>query len=504
MGRVLDSVRKKVTPTPEERKELEKVIDRAVAVTKQAIKPHGLDYTLAGSFIRDTWMPDKKEFEIFIMFPEHTGRSRLEELGLEVGKKIVDQLNGSYVIAYAEHPYVRARAGGFDLDIVPCYKLRSARKIKSAVDRTPFHNQWIAKNLPASLSSEVRLMKRFTKALGVYGSDTRVQGFSGYLCELLVVHYGSFEALARSAAGWDPGRILIDLQNHHKNTNLPEHLKEDLKQKFKNQPLIVIDPVDPRRNVAAAFSLENFARFTLACERFTKRPTEGQFFPVPVKVDHTKLRKALGARGSKFLLIEFQRPGVIDDVLWPQLRRTGKRLKDIMHEYDFLVLDWAVHSEMADIADLATGHGNSKQNRQVKPASQAKKSYIMLEMGVWSLPKIRKVVGPPVLIKQRAAEFKKKYQKLGRVWVDGDRFAAEVSRDFLDARAKLEDSLSDPLKQLKAKGIASHIAESIAGKPGKANTGAGFKILEEEQVLALARKDRPFGLFLKKYLERDG
>lgn len=502
MKRVLDKVRKKVTPTKKEYREMDRMIDRAVAATEEVTKPLGLGHTLAGSFIRNTWMPDKKEFEIFILFPENTSREELEKQGLDVGKQIVDGLKGRYVIAYAEHPYVRARAGGFDIDIVPCYRLKSAKKIKSAVDRTPFHNQWIARNMPRKLSIEVRLLKRFSKTLGVYGSDTRVQGFSGYLCELLIVYYGSFEALAKSAAHWEPGRVFIDLQKHHKNTILPEQLRHELKQKFRNQPLVVIDPVDPARNVAAAFSPEKFARFVLACERFVRQPSFGAFYPVPEKIDTKSLRKAMEQRGTKLLLVQFDRPSVIDDVLWPQLRRTASRLKDIMIEHDFLVLDWGVHSDLADLSQLAESNESKAINN--KKTKRTSRSSILLEMGVWKLPKIRKVTGPPVFIRQRAKEFRKKYERLGKVWVEGDRLATEVRRNYLDARAKLEDTLSNSLKELKAKGIASHIAESIAGsgRKGKARAAGGFKILEEELIIARARRDREFGLFLKKYLER--
>jgi len=62
------------------------------------------------------------------------------------------------VIAYAEHPYVRAQITHkteskpaekivYDVDIVPCYAVKKATEIKSAVDRTPFHNKWLEKNL---------------------------------------------------------------------------------------------------------------------------------------------------------------------------------------------------------------------------------------------------------------------------------------------------------------------------------------------------------------------
>jgi len=481
LKQVLDKARKEVTPTAQEKKAFEKVISKAVAVTMEVIKPPGLGYTLAGSFIRDTWMPDKKEFEIFIMFPENTSREKLEKQGLEVGKQIVDKLNGRYVVAYAEHPYIRATTEGFDIDIVPCYRLKSAKKIKSAVDRTPFHNRWIEKYFPKGLSGEVRLFKQFTKTLGVYGSDTKTQGFAGYLTELLITHYGSFESLAYEASHWQPGRVFIDLQKHHKGGQAK--IPDDLRQRFKGQPLIVIDPVDPNRNVAASFTPENFARFVLACERFVKHPSINAFFPKPEKINISQLFKLIEERGSKFLLIQFQRPDVIDDTLWPQLRRTANRLKDIMHEYDFMVIDWGVHSDLFDVKEAKS-----------KPRHSGN-SYMLLELGVWKLPAIRKIIGPPVFIRQRASEFKKKYQRLGKVWVEGDRLAAEVKREFLDARKKLEDTLSDSEKELKAKGIGSYIAKSIAGR-------RGFKILEETQIIDLAKKDREFGLFLKKHVEK--
>jgi len=340
------------------------------------------------------------------------------------------------------------------------------------VDRTPFHNRWISRNLSKKLSGEVRLLKRFAKALGVYGSDTRVQGFSGYLCELLIVRYGSFEALVREAAGWEPGKVFIDVQNHHKGK-----LPDGLKKKFEGQPMVVIDPVDRNRNVAAAFSPANFARFILACESFMKKPSIGFFFPAPRKADLNKIRKTMLSRGSKFIMVKFQRPDVIDDVLWPQLRRTAKRLKDIMLEYDFLVLDWAVHSDFSGVGEPAKGLS----------------SYIMLELGVWKLPRIRKVTGPPVFIRPRAAEFRKKYQKLGKVWVEDDRLVAEVKREWLDAVEKLRDSLSDPLKDLKAKGIASHVAESVA---------RGFRLVEDDAILRSCSKDSNLALFMSEYLER--
>ncbi len=74
------------------------------------------------------------------------------------------------------------------------------------------------------------------RGCGVYGSELKTQGFSGYLTELLIIHYGSFENTVKEACFWKPGEK-IDLMQHSK-------IKYD-------EPLVMVDPTDPKRNVAA-------------------------------------------------------------------------------------------------------------------------------------------------------------------------------------------------------------------------------------------------------------
>ena len=353
MDSILKKVLKDVTPTEKERKETGLVLEKVLKATEDVTTPRRLSHVLAGSFVRDTWMPDKKEFDLFIMFPESTSREQLEKEGLEIGKGIVKKLKGKHTIAYAEHPYVRARILGYDVDIVPAYGVKSAGNIKSAVDRTPFHNRWLSAYLPGELSKEVRLLKQFCKSLDIYGSDAKTQGFSGYLCELFIVHYNSFRSFLKVAEKWEAGEVFIDHMKHHKGQ---EDIKE-MRGRFRDQPLIVIDPVDPKRNVAAVISPENFTALVKACREFLKRPSLAYFFRPETRPSIKKLSKIMKERKTRLLLVSFKRPGVIDDVLWPQLRRTGRRLSDILEEYEFRVIGWSVF-------------GNGK-------------SFILLELGVW-------------------------------------------------------------------------------------------------------------------------
>ncbi|MBS7613865.1 hypothetical protein KEJ48_06465, partial [Candidatus Bathyarchaeota archaeon] len=41
---------------------------------------------------------------------------------------------------------------------------------------------------------------KFAKGIGVYGADIKTGGFSGYLCELLIVSYGDFIKTVESAS----------------------------------------------------------------------------------------------------------------------------------------------------------------------------------------------------------------------------------------------------------------------------------------------------------------
>lgn len=456
----LESVLKKVTPTDSEQKQTEAIIDTVLSAAGKIIKPYGISLTIAGSYVRDTWLPNKREFDLFLLFPEWYSREDLEKKGLSIGRRIVSRLKGKYTIAYAEHPYVRATIEGFDVDIVPCFKVESAAKIRSAVDRTPFHNEWLGKNMKKSQAPQVRLFKQFCKGQGIYGSDTKTQGFSGYLCELLIVHFGDFRKLLRNVSQWKPG-VFIDLEDHSD--------QEEAMKRFKKDPLVVIDPVDPKRNVAAALSAKNFTMLTDSSRKFLRDPSWKFFFKTPPRFSMRELGSLMKKRETKLLTVGFTRPDIIDDTLWPQLRKAGKRIHDTLQDYDFEVMDWDVFAD-------------------------EKKCYILFEMSVWKLPKVRKIRGPDIFSEKRVKEFKNKYQKLGRVWVDGEYWFAEVKREFMDTENKIAEFLRGKKAALREKGIPSYIAQSVS---------RNFAILKETEIQKIVKANTEFAGFLRDYFQRE-
>src|SRR5659263_142353 len=189
----------------------------------------------------------------------------------------------SFEERYAEHPYIHAVLDGFEVDLVPAFKVERGADIRSAVDRTPFHNSYVSSRIQGS-EDEILLLKQFQKGLGVYGSELNTRGFSGFLAELLVIQYGLFENVLKAACNWKAG-IIIDIEKHG--------------TLIHRDPLIMIDPTDPERNVAAALSLDNMCVFIdKACE-FLEKPDEKYFkVQIPSPLDDDEFRKIIDERES--------------------------------------------------------------------------------------------------------------------------------------------------------------------------------------------------------------
>jgi tRNA nucleotidyltransferase (CCA-adding enzyme) len=270
---------------------------------------------------------------------------------------------------YAEHPYVNANIEGLDVDLVPCYRVASATGIQSAVDRTPFHNRYISARIDA-FTDDVLLLKQFVKAGGVYGSDQMTEGFAGYLCEILILHYQGFSNLITAGAEWRPG-LIIDIENHQ--------------AKEFEDPLVVIDPVDPRRNVSASVSLTKFLEFSELCRGYIESPSRWFFYRPPVCIlTRNQVEEELARRGSFLYAITIPTPPLIEDIVVPQLRKSMHTLIDLLERHEFVV-----------------ARGDA--------AMQDERSMILFELLVDSLPAVRYHAGPPANSSPNARKFLAKY-----------------------------------------------------------------------------------------------
>lgn len=418
---IKEQVLERVYPGEDELLENEEMFVKIRGFIKEAFD---LDAKLMGSTAKDTFISGDKDLDIFVFFPTEKSEDFLEEKGLNVGKAVFDEFDGEYDVEYAEHPYTKGVIDGYEVEIVPAYNVNSGADIRSSVDRTPFHTAWVNDHLSDEEKKEVIVLKTFLRGQGLYGSTLKVEGFSGYLCELLIAEYGSFEAVLETAMDWEAEEVL-DPENHHED-GLPGYLKE----KFENESLVVIDPVDRERNVASVLSDENYARFIHAAWRYLKDPDVTFFFPDETPVQKVALEKALMDRGE-FVMLEFPAPDLIDDILHPQMRRVMSRLEQVLKDNEFRLFESGFH----------IGEENVR---------------ILFELYSKELPTSRKHVGPKVFHNtEHMQNFTSKYEN---VWVEDTRLVTIVEREHTDVEALLEEFLSGDLQE---KGVPKNLVSAM-------------------------------------------
>ncbi|WP_049913048.1 CCA tRNA nucleotidyltransferase [Halococcus thailandensis] len=396
---LLARVRERVTPDVDERARLDAAIARLDERVAAAIDdcPVAADTLHVGSTARGTWLPGDRDIDLFVRFPPDLPRAELERHGLAIGHAVLPDGHEEY----AEHPYVTGEFEGFAVDLVPCYRVESATAIRSAVDRTPFHTRYLAARLDDAFATDVRVAKRFLSAIGVYGSDLRTRGFSGYLTELLVLEHGGFRNLVEAAADWQPP-VRFDPEDHGT-------------RRF-DDPLVVIDPTDPERNVAAVLSATNLARFQHHARRLLADPDDDRFAPrSPMALSSADVRRELDRRGTTPVAVRFDAPALVDDQLYPQLEKSLAGVRTALDDHGFDVLRSQAFADRTGV--------------------------LLYELAVAERPAVERHVGPPVSAREHAARFYETYAAADcdGPFVDGDRYVVERERDYRTADALLAD-----------------------------------------------------------------
>ncbi|WP_424026761.1 CCA tRNA nucleotidyltransferase [Methanoregula sp.] len=407
-------------PTQAEKDHVCGIAERLLAAIAGSGKAQGM---VVGSIARHTWISGDRDLDVFLLFDPALPREALEEQGLALARSIAAAFTDRFHEKYAEHPYINAVIDDVDVDLVPCYDIASAERIQSAVDRTPFHTRYITDKING-LIDDVLLLKRFAKSSGIYGSDGMTEGFSGYLCELLILRYGGFTPLLLAASEWKP-RTFIDPEGHA--------------AKEFDEPLIVIDPVDPRRNVAAAVSLDRMAEFVELARGYLDAPSPVFFTPPsPRPISPDKLDGLLAARGTFLYAIIFDTPPYIEEIVVPQLKRSTYAICEHLERNGF-----PVH------------HAHYRMGKNT--------CMFLFELLVNELPVIRSHSGPPVWNRVNAEKFRAKHisSSLPGPFINNGRYETEVPREFRRAGELLA---SPSLLQV---GHGKHVRQSL---------GAGWQV----------------------------
>lgn len=323
--RVEAEVSERLAPSPEFLARVATVREALVKTVESAARARSSPLVralVAGSAARGTFLTDRLDIDLFLLFPPELARERLREEGLALGRAVLSNPE----TRYAEHPYLRGEFEGFRVDAVPGFAVSDPSAPLSPVDRTPFHQEYLSRRETPEIVDQVRLAKQFFRTLGVYGSEARTEGFSGYLVELLVLRFGSLRALLSAARSW---RLPVRLAEPGKE---PPRLPAEV-------ALILADPVDPHRNVASALSRRNLALVILSAAAYLDRPSGDWFEPrAPAPMPRNEALARIAERASHVTVVVLPRPDLVDDTLYPQLRKAERAIADELARSGFELL----------------------------------------------------------------------------------------------------------------------------------------------------------------------
>lgn len=392
----------RLTPTAEERQNLQDAVDGLLERAREVMAERELPGTpsVQGSIAKDTYLAGNMDIDLFLLLDPGLPPERLKDAAEDVGTTILEHPRKKY----AQHPYLIGTWHGFEVDLVPAYGVAEAAMQMSAVDRTPFHTAWVQEHLDETGRRRLRLLKGWCKGVGVYGAETAQGGFSGYLLEVLLVHLGSFKAvLAWFAAGSRPRRIAVG----------EDAVTDDV------SPLVVVDPVDPARNCAAAVTEETLETAGQAARAYQEAPTKRFWFPRPPRAEppevlHGALRDQETAWIGVALTVETDRL----DIVLPQFQKAARTLTDDLERAGFPV-----------------------RRHHVRPYDDETRLGMQWVSDAVELPATRTHRGPEVAKRANADRFRSKWQDhpdaVGPVQEEGGRMVVAVRVDQRTPRARL-------------------------------------------------------------------
>jgi tRNA nucleotidyltransferase (CCA-adding enzyme) len=394
--KILEQALSELVPSREEERELKKHVGGFLKRLNRRLGD--AKAILGGSLAKGTWLSGQYDADIFVQFPLRKYRRKALADILQKRIKFLGKLSR----LHGSRDYFQYRENRITYEIVPILKITKADQAENITDISPLHAKWVNKHCKDK--DQVRLAKAFMKAHAVYGAESYIQGFSGYVVEILSVHYGSFRRLVGAAAKWRP-KTVIDTERHHRNVMLEVNTSKLV------SPLIVIDPVQAGRNAAAGLNMENYLTFVVASQAFLTEPTVEYFRKKKITKEALKPDK-----GRIVYLSVLSKPGKEDVV--------GSKL---LKAFNFLSLK-------------LTTHGFEMLNRGWE-YNKRRKAVFWYVVRQERLKADMHWMGPPLKSKEHVATFKKKHK---RTFTKNKRIWARVKRKYNTPEALIRGEAREP------------------------------------------------------------
>ena len=321
----ISTILKAVTPTNTTQASKENISKIAFDLVEEEVKkfPEVIGIEFGGSFAKGTWLSKDADIDIFVRFKKSTSEEKFEKISRKVGFDALKKY--SPYVRYSEHPYVEAKIKDTKINIVPFYDITDG-KWKSAADRSPHHTKFMKKSLTPEMKNDVRVLKQFLKSQEIYGAEIAKQGFSGYVSEVLILNYGSFQNTIKAISKINEGDVIGKTSKRF------------------STPIVIIDPIDKNRNLAAAISDNNVGKFILACRAFAKKPSS-EFFK------HKRLL-VTNKYWNNLVTVKFDFKQRSPDIIWGQIKRTTNSLATQLELAGFEVLRTKSYTDQKEEAAL--------------------------------------------------------------------------------------------------------------------------------------------------------
>jgi tRNA nucleotidyltransferase (CCA-adding enzyme) len=392
---LLGDVVKQIKPTD---RKLLKEVDAFMKKLNSALKKSKIKAkaVVGGSIAKDTYLKGDHDCDVFVKFSYSYKDKDISKLLAKVLKPFKPEL------VHGSRDYYRVK-NKVNYEMVPVLDIKDPKDAINVMDMSPLHVDWVREH--PGMTDEIRLAKQFCKACRVYGAESYIKGFSGHVLDILVIHYGGFLKLLKAAQKWKDKEV-IDPEKYYKR----DALKRLNRSKI-DSPIIIIDPVLPERNAAAALSYEKLERFKKAAAEFLKKPSAEAFVIREKTIDD--LKKEAGKK--KLVVLDVVAFAGKEDIVGAKLLKAFQQIRNQLKFYDFEVkqADW-------------------KWDKK-------KKAMFWYILNPKDLVPIKKWIGPPLREKERVANFKKKH---GKTFVEKGRVCTYVKRKFV----KAEDLIDDIIK----------------------------------------------------------
>ena len=416
-NKVTTTILKKYKTSKKEHDVILKKIDHFLHDIRIGLEKENIDayVMLGGSAAKGTFLKHDFDCDVFVRFIYDKYKEK--DISNLLEKALKHMKGTAYERVHGSRDYFTGKWKDLHYEIIPVLYINDKRMAKNITDMSPLHVEWLNQHLTEEIRDQIILTKLFFKAQKVYGAESYMNGFSGHIVDLLTIYYGSFKELLENIVRWQE-KELINMTPHPININ-------DLNPDKIQSAIIVIDPVQPERNAAAAVGFEQFYQIQNQATALLENPSEKFFQRKSIGTKELKAMKKDAEKKQQAMVIIKALPshGKLDTI-GTKIFKTHEFIEEELKRNGFTVektaWDWEEDQD-----------------------KEALLWYITKEK---KLSATQEHAGPPLKLKEDVAAFQKKHKKF---FFKENRIFATVKRKYTTPEALIKDLMKD--KRIKEK-----------------------------------------------------